>query len=72
MIDGGFDVGDMVLIKSVNTDTLKKDDIIVFYKYKDPADNQVLSYVKSHKIEITLDRVSLHISQGLFLVDLVI
>ncbi|MBQ2713389.1 MAG: hypothetical protein IJF22_00285 [Clostridia bacterium] len=50
MIDGGFDVGDMVLIKSVNTDTLKKDDIIVFYKYKDPADNQVLSYVQAHKI----------------------
>lgn len=50
MIDGGFDVGDMVLIKSVNTDTLKKDDIIVFYKYKDPADNQVLSYVTEHKI----------------------
>ena len=55
MIDGGFNVGDMVLIKSVNIDTLKKDDIIVFYKYKDPADNQVLSYVNSHKItdEIT-------------------
>lgn len=50
MVAGGFDVGDMVLIKSVNTDTLKKDDIIVFYKYKDPADNQVLSYVNSHKI----------------------
>ena len=50
MIDGGFDVGDMVLIKSVNTDTLKKDDIIVFYKYKDPADNQILSYVQAHKI----------------------
>ena len=50
MIDGGFDVGDMVLIKSVNTDNLKKDDIIVFYKYKDPADNQVLSYVTEHKI----------------------
>ena len=50
MIDGGFDVGDMVLIKSCNTDALKQGDIIVFYKYKDPADNQVLSYVTEHKI----------------------
>ena len=66
MIDGGFDVGDMVLIKSVNTDNLKKDDIIVFYKYKDPMDNQVLTYVNSHKIT---DEISAGTYQDFYLDD---
>lgn len=35
MIDGGFEIGDMVIIKQVNTDSLRKDDIIVFYNYSD-------------------------------------
>ena len=47
MIDGGFNVGEKVIIKKVNIQELKKDDIIVFYKYSDPAD------VKLTKTEIT-------------------
>lgn len=31
MADGGFNIGDMVIIKSINPDDLRKDDIIVFY-----------------------------------------
>ena len=38
MIDGGFNIGEKVIIKKVNIQELKKDDIIVFYKYSDPAD----------------------------------
>ena len=47
MIDGGFNIGEKVIIKKVNIQELKKDDIIVFYKYSDPAD------VKLTKTEIT-------------------
>lgn len=43
MLDAGFEVGEVVLIHSCNTDNLKKDDIIVFYSYKDSADYPVLS-----------------------------
>ena len=43
MLDAGFEVGEVVLIHTCNTDTLKKDDIIVFYSYKDSADSAVLS-----------------------------
>ena len=43
MLDAGFEVGEVVLIHTTSTDTLKKDDIIVFYSYKDAADNAVLS-----------------------------
>ena len=42
MLDAGFEVGDLVVIKETNPDTLKKGDIIVFYSYKDAADNAVL------------------------------
>lgn len=53
MINGGFNVGDMVIIKEVNTDTLKpcerdstntvieNGDIIVFYDYFDAKDENV-------------------------------
>lgn len=43
MLDAGFEVGDLVVIKQTNTDTLKKGDIIVFYSYKDSADYAVLN-----------------------------
>ena len=38
MVDGGFEVGDMVIIQDVNTDDLKVGDIVVFYDYQDPVD----------------------------------
>ena len=49
MIDGGFNIGDKVLVKVPNTDNLRVGDIIVFYKYLDPADNTII------KINITED-----------------
>lgn len=42
MIDGGFNVGEVVLIKTANTDTLRVGDIIVFYSYLDNADVPLL------------------------------
>lgn len=41
MTDGGFNPGDEVVIKRVNTDTLRKGDIIVFYQQYDSVDNTI-------------------------------
>ena len=47
MIDGGFDIGDKVIVTKVATDTIQKDDILVFYKFEDKFD------VTLAKIDIT-------------------
>ena len=57
MLDAGFEVGDLVVIKETNTDTLKKDDIIVFYSYKDIADSVVLG---------SLTKITNQIDEGVY------